>query len=177
MWALPSLVNAEGVSFTESKSSAKMTKARSMKVLIETVSKGGQDSQLTSGLGPHVELAEHAPVKFLSLQPNEPEWIMRICDLVYESNHPHCFVLFDKRKSGDDVTFMHYRFDLTGRLLNAHKMTGKNDENGKPIHGSAQDFQLDITNEEIRRDAEKELDFWLSGRYKKYLAKTAAPAR
>lgn len=176
MLATAGAVNGEGVTFTETISAAQAKKGKSLKDLIVALTSHGTDGRLAASAGPFIGLADEAPIKYFSLKPNDPVWKARYCDVVLMKTdpelpaHPDCFVMIDKRIDGNEVRYTHYRFDLTGRLLAAHEMLGKYDGTGKPVRGSARDTRLDITDKKVREDAERLLDFWLSGQYKKHLA-------
>ncbi len=168
------LVNGGEVKFTESLTSQSSKKSKSIQTLIDSLLKNGIDDKLTRSVGPDMDLPERALIKLFYASSDIDKSGKRACDLVFKSasdfaeQKPDSFVLFDQVKKGHDVTIMNYRFSLDGHLLKAHKMSGLNDENGKPIRGSAKDFDLDIEDKLVRKDAEKLFDFWLSGQYKKY---------
>lgn len=180
MWAAAIIVNADSVAFTETISSAK---SQSLKKLADNLSLNGQTDRLTTGVGPYLGLQDRSPVRLYHLRSNDPAWVKRTCDLVFDKEgdgtppQPNCFVLIDKKKHGNDVTITHYRYDLNGKFLSAHRMLGKDDADGKPIRGSAKNIELDPEDKKVQAEAEKLLNFWASGQYKKYLAETAAPAR
>lgn len=176
MGTASTFVNAEGSDFTEAKPSAQKSKSPSIKSLIDTLSQNGRKDRLGATVGPHLALQDLAPIKYLALRPVEPRWQKKYCDLVYvkaesgESVEPHCLVLMEFRKDGRDAISHHYRFDLTGHLVAAYIMRGRDDDSGKPIGGSAEYSPQDISNKETVDSAQKELKFWLSGEYKKYIA-------
>jgi hypothetical protein len=169
-------VNAEGSDFTEAKPSKRNKELNGLKDLIATLSKNGRKDQLAATVGPHLSLKDLQPITYIALQPNHPRWKQNVCDLVFERNEksgeetPHCLVLMEINENGKDVTSTHYRFDLKGKLVSAYIMNGRKDDSGRPIKGSAQYFPQDTSDKEIIASAQKELKFWLSGEYKKYVA-------
>ncbi|MBI3565839.1 MAG: hypothetical protein HY079_11625 [Elusimicrobia bacterium] len=179
MGAAPRCVNAERVTFTETITAEQAQKGQTLKDLITTLSTKGHDDRLTAGVGPRIDLDDKAPVKVLSLRPNPPKWLKRFCDLVFTQTdptlppHPHCFVLIDKTKNGREVRFVRYRFDLTGRLVAADEMVGEDDEDGKPIKGTAKILKPDISDKKVQAEAAKLLDFWRLGAYSKHLPTAA----
>lgn len=149
--------------------------------LIAALTTTGQDDKLTGSVGKYLNLPEKSDVKLLYLRPNGIYWASRACDLVFlrdsdnATPHPDSFVLFDKRKNGNQVTIYNYRFDLTGSFISAHAMNAMDDDSGKPIRGSGKDVDLNVSDKSTREDAQKLMDFWLSGKYKKYVIHMPIP--
>lgn len=137
----------------------------------------GTDDIVQSYVAPFLALAPNTPSKAYILDElpreadNRPE---KICKLIFEPDEaeqkhpPKCIVLIAGYVNDETNTSNYYKISLDEKLLTAFQLTGRR-SGGKPIRGSGVKHDLDVNSPEVQADFKKELDFWLSGRYKKYL--------
>ncbi len=179
MWATPAFVNAERTIFTETIPSRKAAGATTRRIdaFVALIDSKGKAEVLDKAIGLAFGTGENTPTKYIELRPSHPQWERKICAVAYSAKgSPQCILLMEKKKAGKIVTISHYQYDLSGRILGAYIMTGKLDDTDKPIRGSAEQQRLDISDFSVKKTAERELKFWLSGKYKGYLAEDAAKA-
>ncbi|MBI5202490.1 MAG: hypothetical protein HY925_12940 [Elusimicrobia bacterium] len=90
----------------------------------------------------------------------------RVCRLVLKDGKPDSLVFFAYEEDIKSLTtrMSIYRSTLAGKLQSAVFTTGKIDEHGEAVRGSAQDTPLNILSETTQFDFSRELDFWLKGK-------------
>lgn len=136
----------------------------------------GEDNFIRPHVAPFLALTPNAPSKAFTVDTlarsgdRQPE---KLCKLVLEAATatdkptPTCLVVTDGFIGADTSVTNHYKVGLDGKLLAAIRLTGKMSD-GKPVRGSGVKTDLDINSPEVQSSFKKELDFWLSGKYKKY---------
>jgi hypothetical protein len=150
--------------------------SKSIERLVTDLQKNGRIDTLADRVGPTLDLENKAPIRYFALKPNPPYWTKKFIDLILTQNgqeqktKPLCIVIIEHRKTGKNVFVSDYRFDLDGNLQKGYVMEGRDDEEGKPIPGSATFHQFDLTDKDTLKRAHQELDFWLSGKYRKFLS-------
>jgi hypothetical protein len=150
---------------------------------IKAVNALGQDNYIRPNVAPLLALPPNAPTKaFLidemdSKSPSEPGKTCNVLvgDLSTNSNVGHA-IYVDGHVDKTDLIARYFKADRDGKLLLAVHTVIKRDDNKQPIRGSGKATPLDVTSPAVQRDFKKELDFWLSGKYKKYL-KAKSPAK
>lgn len=136
----------------------------------------GADNFIRPNVAPFLELTPNSPSKAYivdELARQEDRQPEKICNLVLEKAEssdtltPKCAVIIDGYVGTDKTVSHYYKVGLDGKLLSAVRLSGKV-SSGKPVRGSGVKTDLDINSPEVQASFKKELDFWLSGRYKKY---------
>lgn len=143
---------------------------------VQKLNAEGEDNPLRPNTAPFLALPPNAPSKAYVVDTlarqndRQPE---KLCKLVLEKSEstdkltPMCLVLIDGYTGEESSEIFHYKVGLDGKLLAAIRLTGKNSD-GKPVRGSGVKTDLDINSPEVQASFKRELDFWLSGKYKKY---------
>lgn len=152
---------SHGTRKVDSKDSAKDT-GNEFKQLVDLVMTNGLDSRYGENFAPHVGLPGARPAKGKNIRSRKiyKDRGGLNCAVVYEESseetqypgkRPICIFLEVSKISGQDSTGRYYRLSLDGRLEKVLTTSGKNDENGKPVRGSAVSTDEDINSPEVKK--------------------------
>lgn len=136
----------------------------------------GEDNFVRPNVAPFLALTPNAPSKAYTVDTlaregdRQPEKLSKLVLGSSDSNGrqtPECVVFIDGFTATESSVIYHYKVGLDGKLLAAIQLRGKRSD-GKAVRGSGIKTDLDINSPEVQSNFKKELDFWLSGQYKKY---------
>jgi hypothetical protein len=148
---------------------------------VEHIKAVGADGFIRPNVAPLLALERNAKTKSF-LADRFPKEGMRLPEksfdlLVADSNGTPIekgnAVIVDAYTDEKQIFGYQYRIAHDGTLLAAIKTTVKR-ANGKPVRGSGIKEDLDIHSPDVQARFKKELDFWLSGTYRKYMKPKAA---
>ncbi|MDX6770680.1 MAG: hypothetical protein SF051_14190 [Elusimicrobiota bacterium] len=177
------LLTAASGAYAESVKSAGGEKPRHVAyvVFISSLQTNGQDNYIRPNVAPLIALRPNAPTKAFiidSLDPKSPSEPGKTCNVLVgdAASNPDVgqTVFLDSHTENNDVIARYFKVNRAGKLILAIHTVGKRDAKKQPIRGSGKATTLDVTSPAVQRDFKKELDFWLSGRYKKHLKPKAA---
>lgn len=143
----------------------------------------GDDSHIRPFLAPFFSLAANAPTKSYVLDNLERESSRKpekVIHLVMEPSDsgkmsPASAVILDAYIDDSTTLGYYYKVGLDGKLQAAIKTTAKRAD-GKPVRGSGVKEDLDVNSPEVQSRFQKELDYWLSGKFRKHW-KPKAPVK
>lgn len=140
---------------------------------IQKLQSEGTDNFIRPNVAPLLGLPPNAPSKAYvvdelpRVKGNQPE---KIFNLVYEvatATTPVSIVII----AGDttDATSLgrYFKVGLDGKLSAAITISGKR-QDGKAVRGSGVKEDLDLTSPAVQAAFKKELDYWLSGRFRRH---------
>lgn len=174
------LAYASGKSTKPSKPSSSRTSVSSFFSKLGTE---GDDNYVRPYLAPFLALNANAPTKAYVLDNLEkrstgkPE---KICNLVMspasDGKLEPAAAYFVDGYIGESATHAYYfKVNLDGKLLSAIRTSGKI-EGGKSVRGSGVKEDLDVNSPDVQSRFQKELDYWLSGKFRKHW-KPKAPVK
>lgn len=139
------------------------------------LSSKGNDEYVRPYLAPFLSVPAKAPMKeFVAANPRKSPngKTEKACSLVMKSEDgaeptPMCAVITDGTFGSASIDGFYFKVGLDGSLLAAFKTNSKVSD-GKPVRGSGVKEDLDINSPEVKDRFQKELDFWLSGKFRKY---------
>ncbi len=136
----------------------------------------GANNHVRPNVAPLLALTPNAPTKaylIYDMDPNSPREPGKTCNMLIgdatsysDSGHS---IFLDGYADKNDLIVRYFKADQKGKLLLAVHTLVKRDEKKQAIRGSGKATTLDVTSPAVQREFKKELDFWLSGKYKKYL--------
>jgi hypothetical protein len=144
---------------------------------IVRLSGDGDDDFIRPNIAPLLALMPNTKTKSYDvdrlpkLESGEPE---KTFDLAMSSTaRPDCGVIMDALTTPTESNVFFFKMDLDGTLRSAIRTKGRR-KSGKPVRGSGIKEDLDIHSPDVQARFKKELDFWLSGAYRKYMKPKAA---
>lgn len=148
--------------------------ASSFSRFIKTLRANGTNNYIRANVAPHLSLEPSAPSKAYVLDEvpaPSAQKSGKACSLVLsqDKTSPMCAVFLTLTIQKETATSRYFKTSLDGKLMSAIQVNSRVDENGKPVRGSGVKSDLDVTSPDIQKAFKKELDFWLSGKYRKYL--------
>lgn len=181
--ACANLAYASGKSGKSTKPSKASSSRSSVSSFFAKLGTEGDDNVVRPHLGPLLSLTPNAPTKAYILDnlnrqaARKPE---KICNLVMApgsdgSLTPSSAVFVDGYIDDTTTFAYYYKVGLDGKLQAAIKTVGKRAD-GKPVRGSGVKEDLDVNSPEVQSRFQKELDYWLSGKFRKHW-KPKAPVK
>ena len=153
----------------------------SLEGLVQRLLGQGKDEPLGKNIGAALGFAAGAPTKTLSVEPpHAADNRARDCMVVLEETpqpgepKPICLLFLSKKYDSASSDSYWFRLWLDGTLERAFLARIRLDESGKVIRGSGVKTDLDVNDPETKALLQRELDFWLKGKYRHKTA--AAPA-
>lgn len=135
----------------------------------------GDDNYVRPYLAPFLSLAANAPTKAYILDNLEKQSSRKpekICNLVMQPSSdgklaPSSAIFVDGYIDNSASQAYYFKVNLDGKLLSAIKTSAKM-EGGKSVRGSGVKEDLDVNTPEVQSRFQKELDYWLSGKFRKH---------
>ena len=177
-------VHASGKTGKSTKPSKPSSSKTTVSSFFAKLGSEGDDNYVRPYLAPFLSLTANAPTKAYildNLDKNARRKPEKICNLVMSPSPDGSLVpssaVFIDGYIDDTTTFAYYyKVGLDGKLQAAIKTTGKREE-GKPVRGSGVKEDLDVNSPEVRSRFQKELDYWLSGKFRKHWKPKGASGR
>lgn len=181
IFALLILLGA-AIAYSETVSNAKPTKhpsgspRASISGFFAKLNSDGEDDRIKPYLANFVSVAPNSPSKaYLATNPVKATdgKTEKVCYLVMEQENPTtqakpiCALLMAASIGESQTQGYFFKMDLDGNLLSAFRTTGKRAE-GKAVRGTGEKVDLNIGDPKVQSDFKRELDFWLSGNFRKY---------
>lgn len=133
--------------------------------------KTGADRSFPKSLAKLLDLPENILLKnFTEPETSAVDNIYRTFQVIIEKSTPTkatALVWCTNYEWPGNSEAYYFRSTLTGKLEKAVYIYGKDDEKGNAIPGDGGFVIKDINSPEIKERFQKELDFWLQGRYRK----------
>lgn len=139
--------------------------------LIQEVQSEGKDNYIRPNIGPMLGLDPNAPSKAFVIDVETDKQgvkLGRSCNLVKGSD---IFVFLHYIRQRNRLIGRYFKCAADGKLLSAIEVVNKAGKDGKVIQGSGVKTDLDVSASKTKKSLAAELDFWLSGAYKKHLPK------
>jgi hypothetical protein len=137
--------------------------------LIQEVQAEGKDNYIRPNIGPLLGLEPNAPTKAFVIDVEKDKLGVKLGRSFNQLNgSPTVVFLKSLREKGRHVG-RYFKCAADGKLLSAIEVVSKTDKDGKVIRGSGVKTELDVSSSKTKKSLAAELDFWLSGAYKKHL--------
>lgn len=143
----------------------------------------GVDNYIRPNMASFLSLSANQPTKAYiidTLAPKAARKPEKVCNLVLSPSAdgtmaPTSAVFIDGYLEDTASLAYYFKVGLDGKLQAAIKTSGKR-AGGKPVRGSGVKEDLDVNSPEVQSRFQKELDFWLSGKFRKHW-KPKAPVK
>ncbi len=150
--------------------------------LIRAIQADGEESSIRPNIAPLLNIAPNAPSKDLAIEPpgEAKRTFEKSARLVMERDpatdklRPVSILIFDSYTTKDDTGGRMYKASLDGRLQTAVDVLVVMGSDGKAVRGSGKKTDLDIASPQVKAAFQKELDFWISGKFRKHWKPKAA---
>jgi hypothetical protein len=150
-------------------SSAESGKSEPFQSLVETVSAEGKDNYIRPNVAPHIGFEPNARTKAFVIEVEKDKDVVKLGRVFNILEDRSAVAIHNSTREKRRLVGRYFKCDPRGTLQKATQIVSKLDENGQVIRGSAVITQLDLSSRSTRKLFSKELDFWLSGEYKKHL--------
>jgi hypothetical protein len=144
--------------------------ASSFQALVESVSTEGVDNYIRPNVAPHIGFEANARTKAFVIEVEKEKDVVKLGRVFNFLADRSAVALHNSTREKRRLIGRYFKCDPRGTLQKATQIVSKLDENGQVIRGSAVITQLDLASRATKKLFSKELDFWVSGAYKKYLS-------
>lgn len=147
------------------------TDASPFQALVESVSTEGEDNYIRPNVAPHIGFDANARTKAFVIEVEKEKDVVKLGRVFNLLEDRSAVALHNSTRERRRLIGRYFKCDPRGTLQKATQIVSKLDDSGQVIRGSAVITQLDLASRATKKLFSKELDFWLSGAYKKYLPK------